>query len=334
MPKVNKSAEKKEKKKNSALQGFDLTLPFDKNKDEDIRRFLQENCKNYVYQIEEGKSGYKHYQLRFRLRTAARLLQVGNKIKDYNLHGTLTRTSEEVFVSKNFNYCMKSEGRLEGPWSDKDIPPKEEAPIVTVSERAKKYYDDFGKHLHPFQVKVQELAQAEDEDHIHVILDKDGLSGKSRMHCYLCYKGLAMPIPCMNDLTKMMGFVAAMGEQPCFTGDIPRAFNKKGQSLHEFFAAIEQIKTGMIMEWRYTTKIGISMRPNIILFTNNDLPKDCITNKRLVFWHIRDKELIPGHPDESDCEFPEEKIIAALEQRFGAQAERGYGIEGPPDPSA
>lgn len=298
MPKIKKSEEKKEQKNNGNPAGWDISCPKDKCPQDIINKFLKENCKNYVYQLESGTQGYLHWQIRCRFRKGMRAGEIGNLLAAYNLTGHASITCGIIFKTKNFNYVMKTDSRQDGPWSDKDVPPdepKDDIPILVVTEKAKARYTNYT--LRPWQAKVVKLATTPDEDCIDLIYDPDGLNGKSRLHNWLMAHGLAMMIPCMNDLTKMVGFVVKMGEQPCFTGDIPRAFNKKGLALNEYFAAIEQIKTGCVYEWRYTTKILIMERPNIILFTNNKLPKDCLTGRRLRFWHIKNGDLYKGLED-------------------------------------
>lgn len=288
MPKIKKIKTKEEK---NTIKGFDVTCPEEKNNKDDIIKFLKENANYWVFQLEAGESGYKHYQIRLRLRKASTVGCLGKKLADYELKGHASITSEGVYKKKNFVYVMKPEGRIEGPWADKDEA-EEEKCCIKITDAARQHYEQIGKTLKNWQARIVQLAITPDNDNIDIIIDYDGMQGKSTICCYMLMRGYSIPIPCMNDITKLVGFVAKFSDAKCFTADIPRSYNKKGKQLNEYFAGLEQIKTGLLYEWRYTTSLTLMKRPNIILFTNNDLPKECLTKKRMRAWKIVNDDLV------------------------------------------
>ena len=92
---------------------WDFTIPAEKTNLDSLKDILKEHCKKFVFQLEEGESGYKHYQGRVSLKVKARK---GPKL---NLTEHWSITSGEN--KDNDFYVMKSDTRIGGPWSDKDL---------------------------------------------------------------------------------------------------------------------------------------------------------------------------------------------------------------------
>ena len=109
---------KRKREPTTQLVGYDLVLPcktFSKN---DVVKMLQEWAKKYVFQKEKGSTGYLHWQIRLHLvkkRRKAELLKLG-----FGKGGDLSITSASVHANNNFNYVMKKDTRVEGPWTEKD----------------------------------------------------------------------------------------------------------------------------------------------------------------------------------------------------------------------
>jgi len=104
--------------------------------------------------------------------------------------------------------------------------------------------------------------------------------------------GMATKIPSSNNIKEILQFVAGAPPSLCFIGDQPRALGKMNKKLGEYFAGIEQIKSGVVYDGRYTTVIRGILIPVIWIFCNEPLPFDCITPKRLKIWQIGPKKLL------------------------------------------
>jgi len=98
----------------NAICTFDFTAKGETNTHLSIIESLSKHCKAFVFQLEKGEqTGYVHYQGRVSLNERARKANI-LALKD----AKYSPTSREG--SKNFDYVMKEDTRLEGPWSDKD----------------------------------------------------------------------------------------------------------------------------------------------------------------------------------------------------------------------
>ena len=99
---------------------------------------MARNCSKWVFQEELGKGttlnpqGYEHFQGRVSLmkkKRAKDAITAWNEALPQTGGGTglhLTPTTNEMYLKKDFNYAMKDETRVDGPWTDEDakIEPK------------------------------------------------------------------------------------------------------------------------------------------------------------------------------------------------------------------
>lgn len=283
MPKVEK-----DQKKTSALLGFDLTI-WSQRPREKVCAALSTLAKKWVMQLEETKEGKKHYQARIMLWKRLRKGQVVKLCQQAELECHVSETSTNVHKGNNFNYVMKLDSRVEGPWSDKDV---EEKCKITVSSRAEAEISEIEKKLIKWQMAIIISAKTKNRDDINILYDPTGLKGKSEILRLMLARRLALCIPCCDDAMKIIGFAAKMPEADCYIGDMPRSLNKNSKKLQQYFAGIEQLKTGILYDWRYDSEIAIRGRPVIWLFTNNKLPKDAFTQRRMKIWRILDDDLV------------------------------------------
>ena len=131
---------KVEKKKEIQLTRFDVTIPYyvKDSKElmyqdwEAVYRKLDSWCNKFVFQLEKSSptdknpDGYIHWQCRINLvkkkTLASAVKELGEAIGAH-----VSPTSTNVHINaKSFNYVMKEDTRLEGPWTDEiklDPPP-------------------------------------------------------------------------------------------------------------------------------------------------------------------------------------------------------------------
>lgn len=258
----------------NALFVYDFTLPeCERNK---VLSLLKVHCKKWCFQLEEGESGYRHYQGRFSLGTKRRM---GDCIKLWHAHDLnevhLSITSDTN--KENAFYVMKPECRLEGPWSDTN----EE--IIIPKQIA-------GLTLYDWQQQIVDDAKVWDTRHINVIIEEVGNVGKSILNTYVGVHKIGTSIPPMNEYKDLMRTVMDRPTSKLYLVDIPRALDKKKQA--GLFAALEEIKSGHAWDDRYKYQEKWFDCPNIWVFTNHMPDISLLSVDRWILWEIVDKKLI------------------------------------------
>lgn len=175
-----------------------------------------------------------------------------------NFSATNTKEHEKAKTGKGFDYCMKIQSRLDGPWSDKDFL---DPPVLTrqlVSFQSKQKY--------PWQEQVEQWCSEVDDRSIKLIHDTVGNSGKSIMAEYLEYHGKAFEIPPLTMMEDIMQFCMSFQAQKVYLIDMPRAMKK--DKLAGFYSGLECLKNGYVYDKRYAAKRRRFDRPQVIIFTN------------------------------------------------------------------
>lgn len=243
----------------NALHTWDMTVFEDHNEvGLDVNWLagqLTEWCKKWVFQLEEcPETGKKHLQVRISLIKKKRRSEVVH----LPFKGHWTPTCNNVHEGQTFNYVMKADTRVDGPWSDKDweTPPPLTRQLKSFMEQP----------FRPWQKQVENWCKETDDRSIKMIYDTQGNSGKSIMAEYLEYKKLAFELPPMRIMEDIMQFVFGFKEQKVYLIDMPRAMKK--DKLGEFYAGLECLKNGVCYDKRYSAKKRRFDRPQIIVFTN------------------------------------------------------------------
>ena len=277
---------------NSAVTGFDITLWCVVNDTEQVltetvQKFLQRIAKCWCFQKERTQSGRLHYQIRLRLREKRRETPFIRFCHDNEegipkqAFGKISITSSTTHSTSDFNYVMKEDSRVEGPWRD----------TAPLKRKTRQLRELEGKELYEWQKKLLHIVDTHDDRHIHVILDVLGNSGKSAMAEYLEYHKDCEELPPLNDTTKLMQIVMCMRKAAWYVSDMPRGLKK--DKLSGYYAGVECIKNGFAFDERYSFRKERFDRPGMVIFTNQ-LP-DCslLTPDR---WQIHriteDKKLV------------------------------------------
>lgn len=222
---------------------------------------IGELAKKFVFQLEKGdEDGYVHWQIRLSLHKRQTASYVVKKLTPL-LPGHWSPTSREVHDSGNqFNYVMKADTRIDGPWSDEDnIPPP---PVLT---RQLKNYWEYQRY--PWQIDAERFATCYDERHIIYICDTLYNSGKSIFCEDLEYRDLACEIPPMTLMEDIMQFIHSQPVSKCYLFDMPAAMKK--EKMHQMYSGLEMLKNGFLYDKRYSGKKKRIDRPTIICFANN-----------------------------------------------------------------
>lgn len=246
----------------SQVTGYDITIPGDRYANHnELGTTLKKWAKNFAFQKEKGEeTDYVHWQVRLRLIKKKRLSEVLNDVAPI-VGGHWTVTSKNTHARNSFNYVMKEDTRIEGPWTDKDMadPPKLTRQLKTFLENDK----------YPWQQSICELVVVPDDRKIHFIYDEFGNCGKSIFAEYLEYRQLACELPPLRAFEDLMQFAAGLPDQKAYLIDMPRALKK--DKLSEFYSGIECLKNGILWDKRYNAQKRRQDRPNIFVFAN-ELP--------------------------------------------------------------
>ena len=275
---------KRKREDQMQVVGWDATIPKEKYRDwRELGKQLNEWCKKWVFQEEKGDGGYEHYQVRLHLiqkKTEAGLLsdyKMGQgPIFDIGGHWSITSTG--VHVNNKFNYVMKKESRVAGPWKDSDY-----VEPAVMTRQLKTFWEH---EMYPWQKDVVQWCQQVDDRKIDLIIDRAGHSGKSIMSEHLEYHGLAFEMPPLRCMEDLMQFAYSFPVQKAYLVDMPRAMKK--DKLGDFYAGLESIKNGVCYDKRYCGKKRRFDRPRVIVFTNYPPAWDFLSVDR---WNVH--EMMP-----------------------------------------
>ncbi|GAC77869.1 replication protein [uncultured marine virus] len=235
---------------------WDFTLKWDDENNsnhQDIVDALKQTCKLYTFQLEEGESGYKHYQGRISL------------IKKKKLQPLLLLFSKFPFFSgvhwsptsnncKTFDYAMKLDTRISGPWTDKDE-------VIYIPRQVREM-----EGLRPFQQSIIEDCDVWNKRIINVVYCESGNMGKSLLVGYCRAHKIGRALPPINDSKDLLRMVCDLPTSKMYLFDMPRSMNK--DRLYQFYSAVETIKDGYAYDDRYHFKEKVFDCPNIWIFTN------------------------------------------------------------------
>jgi len=255
---------------------WDFTVPESHASMPGLKVWLKENCKSWAFQLEEGESGYRHFQGRFSLKLKKR--KVGVIDLFCNPKGHISLTSSEN--KDNCFYVLKDDSRIEGPWLDTDYDPYIPRDVREMKE------------LWPFQAKIKDMSQVYDPRVINMIICPRGKTGKSSIVRYMCVHGFARQIPFANDYKDLLRIVMDMPKSKCYMIDMPRAINK--ERLYQWTAACETIKDGYAYDDRYKFRDEYFDKPCIFVFCNKDVDESgTMSADRWRKWTIVDRQLVP-----------------------------------------
>lgn len=251
---------------------------------------LKGMCKAFVFQLEEGEKTHKlHYQGRCSLIKKKRphlgKKQFKETFEKY-LDGVswyFNPTTNAEYTKGSFNYVMKDDTRIDGPWCDNDIPRYVPRHIRGIDP-------------YPFQQQVLDSMHVYDDRHVNCIIDPTGNNGKSVLSALIRNRG-GITIPVCGDSERLIATVcdillAKQTHQPKLVAiDLPRAINNK--RLNMMMTAIEVVKDGWVVDTRNRLREWEYDKPQIWVFTNNDIPTHYMSADRWIFWNINEnRELV------------------------------------------
>ena len=267
------------------LNFFDFTVPALDLDHETLKAHLEGFAKKWAFQLEEGDSGYLHFQGRVSLikkRRRRELVAIFETISGIKgVRWSITSNGG----TKAWSYVLKKDTRKDGPWTSMDC-----------------------EHYVPIQFRVknlllwqQEIVQWCKDDTsyddpekrdfrtVHILIDRKGGAGKSTLAHSMGSMGTALCIPPMQNAKDIIQFVFDMPVATVYFIDLPRSTDKtKQQGL---FSAIEQLKTGYLYDIRYHGRAKYIDSPAVWVFTNKRPATYMLTRDRWKLWCIKDAHL-------------------------------------------
>lgn len=238
---------------------------------EKIAKTLRELAKRWVFQREESKEKKAHYQIRMSLYHKKSLSGTTDLLKQTCLKGSHLSPTAGV-NSKNFNYVMKLDSRIDGPWKDTDPDPDQ------VDKQV--FYQNL-----PWQQDCTDFIKGEvDERKIRIYLDKGGKVGKSTMIKKIRYNKLGTIIPpTMEKAEDISAMIMCKPVDRCYVVDLPKCIIPS--KMNSFWSALETVKDGYCSDKRNRFRDRVFKTPHVIVFTNNLPPRAFLSEDR---WEIID----------------------------------------------
>ena len=239
--------------------------------------------KKYWFQLEKGSStGYRHWQGRISLHKKRRKEEVRpiweqelDKFPNY-----FEPTSKPEHQKGDGFYQMKTDTRLEGPWTDKDTP-------SYVRKRFR------NATLKPWQEQILESSSktGSNDREVNVLICETGNIGKSFLVDYADDHNKGIEIPSIvNDGKEILQAVTNilmakdLREPGLMFLDMPRAMNK--ERLNGIMTALETIKRGKVYDFRYKFTEYKFEPPTVWVFTNMMPDQSWLSADRWKFWQM------------------------------------------------
>ena len=265
------------------IQRYDFTLKAEGVKLPEFKKYISGWANKFVFQLERGETGYEHYQGRMNLikpKSMGALINAWHT--DYpEIHLSITSSA-----CKDFNYVMKTDTKIDGPWSNADIE-------KDMTRRLREFME---REPYPWQQLIVDISAEEDDGTIHVIIDECGGAGKSTLCEYMEYHNLGYEMPPFTVAKDLMRACMGLPPQKCYLIDMPRGLKK--EKLCGVYAGLECLKNGVTYDKRRTFKKRRMNRPQIIVFTAK-APDVTLLTPRWKLWNIFDKHSMPQLLDPS-----------------------------------
>lgn len=232
-------------------------------------------CSRWVFQLERGdETGYLHYQGRCSLKAGRNQKDVASW-----LGCGFSQVSPEHETESNDFYLVKEETRVDGPWSDKDC---KKAPVPWDLKVITEWK--------PWQMSLFESFKEKDDRIINVLIDEVGGIGKTKVFKKALYEGWIGMVPAIGDAKDIVQAVCSMGPKDAYVVDLPRC-GESDQHMRSIYKAIEMVKNGVVLDYRYSFKQLIMGSPVIWVFTNLVPNMDHLSADRWRLWSVADGEL-------------------------------------------
>ena len=285
-------------KQTSPVYVYDWTYyPDDDMTHHDIVRHIRPLFKKWSFQFEKcPTTGSRHAQGRGSLFHRKRRGELIKMIKslDSVISTMNVREASTNSTEKECFYTLKYDSRIEGPWDDRHYSAPQYIP---------RQYRIPAETYYPFQQTILDSAKDFDDRAIDVVISSTGRKGRS---C-VCHLGRLtkqyLLVPAFPDAKELCQFVQNKlsrtdnREPGIMFIDFPRALNQN--KLWAYFNALEQIKSGYVVDLRYSTKEWDFDSPRLWVMMNQKPKEGYLSVDRWRYWEVNDqRELVPYSEDE------------------------------------
>lgn len=168
-------------------------------------------------------------------------------------------------------YAMKTESRVAGPWSDQKLYMGKDLPGT----------------LWEWQQDVLDRCMTDPDDRtVNYIIDFKGGKGKSKFCKYMGYHHQALTVP-WGRTGDILNLVCKLGAKQIYLFDLSRS-KPKDWARDDIAAAMEQIKNGYIVNFKFETGAFYMNPPHIWCFSNSIPNLSSMSADRWKFWEIDD----------------------------------------------
>ena len=152
--------------------------------------------------------------------------------------------------------------------------------------------------LNLWEVELAEALKNQDDRRILCVVDKQGGQGKSTFSKYLEANDIADICPVISDeYNDYTGYCMEFPKK-AYVFDLPRATSIKRRTA--MWSGIEQIKNGLLFEKRYKPRKMWIDPPGILVFTNDDIPWELLSEDRWDAYRLHDGTLYRLHKPSND----------------------------------
>lgn len=241
-----------------------------------LKDLFLEKQDRYIFQLEQGEdTGVFHYQGHAGLKTRTRTKQLAIRLNEH-FKGISIRPCSNKGKEALENYCMKDTTRVAGPWSDRPIPKRKHLEVL--------------KHPYPWQSYILNyIAEEPNDREILWIVDKKGGAGKTQLTKCLIDKFKAQFIG-YGKASDLLYIAAENPGQPIYAFDLTRS-KPKDVGENDLYAALEQIKNGLICNTKYKGNTKIFDPPHVIIFSNQEPNLEAMSKDRWKVVFIENNEI-------------------------------------------
>lgn len=228
-----------------------------------------------VYQIEITSTDRKHIQafVKTKDKIRSRTLAAGSNMHLFGVEISPCSAAGRAALEA---YCMKTDSRVAGPWR---------FPLTQAYAGGDLYRDPY-----PWQKQLEEhLLTPPDDRSIWWITDSEGNSGKSKFVKKMCFYHDAVYLS--HARTENILALASQKISRIYLVDLSRT-KPHDIAGDDLYAAIEQIKNGMIINTKYKVSTMFFDPPHVIVFSNTPPKTSALSRDRWKLFVLTDKRCL------------------------------------------
>jgi hypothetical protein len=231
--------------------------------------FAARHTDMFVFQLEKTGLDNLHIQGRVNIKARTRTLAFAKKTaSEMKIDLKYINCSPTSNPTQNFDYTMKSETRVEGPWSNRDLSSfKVEDPL-----KGQEFYPWQEWILNQWFDKNKKALYNPNGRKILFVVDEKGNTGKSSLckHCAIQRQKDVCILPVSGSPSQLSSAIIDAGPFPNYILDLPRCKPHNYRDwIQDILHVIEQLQNGLIVNSMYGKYKNLVMNnPQIVIFSN------------------------------------------------------------------